>query len=68
MDAKKVVEIMGRELGAIGQFYRNDWSDFDGRSLRSQLNELASWGKHAINGETQEEFTRFTERLAEQDS
>lgn len=66
MDAVKVVEIMGRELVAIGQYYRNDWSDFDGRTLRSQLDDLVSWGNKATKGETQEEYTAFTEMLAEQ--
>ena len=68
MDAAKVVEIMGRELAAIGQYYRNDWSDFDGRTLRSQLADLASWGDKATKGETQEEYADFTEMLAEQAS
>ncbi len=69
MNAEQVVEIMCRELGAIGQYYRNDWSDFDGRSLRSQLAGLASWGTQAVKApiETQEEFTGFTEMLAEQE-
>ena len=26
----------------IGQAYRGDWSDFDGRTLRDQMNELAN--------------------------
>jgi hypothetical protein len=68
MDAAKVVEIMGRELAAIGQYYRNDWSGFDGRTLRSQLADLASWGDKATKGETQEEYTDFTEMLVEQAS
>ena len=67
MNAEKVVEIMGRELAAIGQYYRNDWSDFDGRTLRSQLADLASWGAKAAKGETQEEYANFTKMLAEQD-
>ena len=66
MKAEKVIEIMGRELRAIGKYYRNDWSDFDGRSLRSQLENLASWGEKATKGDTQEEFTGFTEMLTEQ--
>lgn len=28
-------------LGLLGSAYRGDWSDFDGRSLRAQLDELA---------------------------
>lgn len=66
MNAEKVVEIMGRELGAIGQYYRNDWSGFDGRTLRSELDRLARWGAGAVNGDGPEDFTEFTEQLAEQ--
>lgn len=66
MNEKNVIEIMGRELAAIGQYYRNDWSDFDGRTLRSQLAGLAAWGKQAANGEIVDEFTSFTEMLTEQ--
>lgn len=68
MNAEKVVEIMGRELGAIGQYYRNDWSDFDGRTLRSELNELAQWGAGAVKGEGALDFTDFTDMLADQAS
>jgi uncharacterized protein with von Willebrand factor type A (vWA) domain len=27
-------------LSALGQAWRGDWSEFDGRTLRSQLNEI----------------------------
>ena len=30
-------------LEDLGEHYRNDWSSFDGRSLRMELDELASW-------------------------
>lgn len=67
MNAEKIVEIMGRELDAIGQYYRNDWSGFDGRTLQGELNRLATWGIGAVKGEGVEDFTEFTEQLAEQD-
>lgn len=36
-DCQKV----GQALRMLGAAYRSDWMDFDGRTLRSQLDELA---------------------------
>ena len=63
---EKVAKVICRELYAIGQYYRNDWSEFDGRSLQVQLEDLALWIDKATNGETQEEYMGFTKLLAEQ--
>lgn len=36
------IEAVQQTLGALGSAWRNDWSDFDGRTLRSQLNEISA--------------------------
>lgn len=36
-------DAVGRALRALGAAYRGDWSDFDGRSLRHQLEEVADF-------------------------
>jgi len=61
MQTATIVEVMGRELRALGQRYRNDWSDFDGRTLRSELDSLVMWSTQAMSGQTEEEFTQFSE-------
>lgn len=38
-DCQKV----GQALQLLGTAYRMDWSDFDGRTLRDQLNDLAGY-------------------------
>ena len=68
MTKDDVLNVMDRELTAIGQYYRNDWSGFDGRTLRMQLNRLSEWSKRASNRETEDDFTDFSEMLTEQDS
>ena len=60
MDKNKIIV---RELTALGQYWRNDWSDFDGRSLRSDLEDLTNW----FENETDVEFTEFTEMLKRQE-
>lgn len=35
-------------LNALGSAWREDWSDFDGRTLRDQLDEIT----HVLNGES----------------
>ena len=35
-------------LNALGSAWRNDWSDFDGRTLRDQLDDIAL----VLNGES----------------
>lgn len=34
----------------LGEAWRGDWSDFDGRTLRSQLDQLARLGREALAG------------------
>ena len=34
---------IGQALKMLGAAYRSDWSDFDGRTLRMQLDELAEY-------------------------
>ena len=58
---------MGRELNALGQSYRNDWSDFDGRTLRSQLGGLVTWSFEALKNGAQPDFTYFSDSLKEQE-
>ena len=65
MIAEDIIQSMRRELNALGQYYRNDWSDFDGRTLRSQLNQLTNWSIKAIDDKV-EDFTEFTELLEDQ--
>jgi hypothetical protein len=55
------IEIVKRELNALGQYWRNDWSDFDGRTLRDQLDTIASF---LDNKET--DLTEFSDLLKEQ--
>ena len=40
-----ILKIVLREMKAIGEGWRMDWSDFDGRTLRDQLNNLAEWAE-----------------------
>ncbi len=57
------VKILQRELESLGQYYRNDWSDFDGRTLRSQIEDIFVW----FNSEDSSEFRTYTEMLGRQD-
>lgn len=40
-----------RAIEAVRQAWRGDWSDFDGRTLRSQLNQLCGLMESALSGE-----------------
>ena len=44
-------------LGALGDAWRGDWSDFDGRTLRSQLDDIES----VLNGS--KTFEQFIESI-----
>lgn len=48
MQPSKVLAIVLREMNAYGQAWRLDWSDFDGRQLRSQLEGISAWATCAI--------------------
>lgn len=63
MDADRVLAVVCREMCAIGAGWRKDWSDFDGRTLRGQLDDLSKWaeGALAIPGDT--DFTEGTQFL-----
>ena len=52
MKPEKVLEILRREMVAIGWAWRGNWGDFDGRTLRNQLNSLDDWAKKALLSET----------------
>ncbi|HEY8414358.1 MAG TPA: hypothetical protein VIK99_01165 [Thermaerobacter sp.] len=61
---RKVLGIVLREMRAYGSGWRADWSDFDGRTLRDQLDRLAVWALAALAGETDDEYrdgTKFCE-------
>lgn len=55
-------EILERELRALGQYYRNDWSDFDGRTLRDQIEKLLQWFKFE-----EVDFTDYSDKLKKQE-
>lgn len=38
-------------LDDLGEKYRNNWSNFDGRVLRSELNDITNLSARAIAGE-----------------
>ena len=46
MRDKEVLEVVLREMTAIGHGWRASWADFDGRTLRDQLNDIAKWAKN----------------------
>ncbi len=59
---EKRIEIAIRELTSLGQGWRNDWSGFDGRTLRRQLEEIVG----VLNGSL-EDTDVGTEQLARSD-
>jgi len=59
---KEKQDILLRELSCLGQYYRNDWSDFDGRTLRYELNQLIKF----IESDDKE-FNEFSQQLKEQE-
>ncbi len=46
-----VPEVSLEVMRMLGQVYRDDWSEFDGRALRDQLNELEGMIRREIAGE-----------------
>ena len=65
MTPEKVLEIVRREMTAIGTGWRMDWSDFDGRTLRSQLDSLDSFAEKALESEIEIDYTEGKSFLAE---
>ena len=61
MEAEKVLQIVCREMTQIGYGWRGDWSDFDGRRLRDQLDDLDSWAEKALTSEIDLDYTEGTE-------
>lgn len=58
------IKITIREMKALGQTWRNDWSDFDGRTLRYQLELLANFlGSTDPESEDAEDFTAYSTEL-----
>lgn len=57
-------QILIRELTSLGSYWRNDWSDFDGRTLRNQLGHITRWYADDNN---ESDFTDFTELLASEE-
>lgn len=45
MTDKEILDIVLREMTFYGQAYRMSWAEFDGRTLRSQLNSIEAWAK-----------------------
>lgn len=58
---KEKQDIVVRELTALGDYWRWDWSGFDGRTLQAQLDRLAGF----IEGDA-EDFTAFSDMRREQ--
>jgi len=63
MEAGKVLEIVRREIEAIGQGWRNDWSFFDGRTLRAQLESISNFADKALKSNIDIDYTEGTEFL-----
>jgi hypothetical protein len=63
MKMSELLEMIKRELTALGRGWRMDYSDFDGRTLRNQLNYIIK----AIdeNNISFNEFTDFLRRRSE---
>ncbi len=66
MEKEQILMVVKREMCSLGEYYRNDWSDFDGRTLRNQLDILGGWATDAENGKTNEEFTAYSEMFEQQ--
>ena len=63
MEASKVLAIVQREINAIGQGWRQDWSDFDGRTLRSQLGSISMFADNALKSDVDIDCIEGTEFL-----
>lgn len=63
MTPEQIVKIMAREARAVGAGWRHDWSEFDGRTLRDQMNALADWAERALADGGVPEFTEGSDFL-----
>lgn len=43
LDRDEILQAVSLQLTAIGEAWRSDWLDFDGRQLRDQLREVIAW-------------------------
>jgi len=59
VDDTTKLETVLREMQAYGLGWRMFWGDFDGRTLRDQLNSLADWAR----GDGEKDYTEGTEFL-----
>lgn len=58
---EEILAVVLREMVAVGTGWRMDWSDFDGRTLRDQLDMIAEWAEKARKGQVREEHTEESE-------
>ena len=63
LTAEQILKVVLREMTAIADGWRFDWSDFDGRTLQHQLERLETWAE----SNTTEEYKRGTEFREEQE-
>ena len=61
MKPEVVLSVVLREMTAVGHGWRHDWSDFDGRTLRDQLNRIRKWAEHAVTSEGESDFLEGSE-------
>lgn len=61
MNADEVLAITMREIRMIGEGWRVSWAHFDGRTLRSQLDDIARWARAALDSESRLDCTEGTE-------
>ena len=66
MDDQQILHVVLREMQAIGSGWRNNWSEFDGRWLRDQLDAIAVWAWKAREDPSTPEYTAGTEFYKEQ--
>ena len=67
MSESEILDTVLREMVAIGHGWRCDWSHFDGRELKGQLNQLAKWAETARDDSSITEYmegTKFSEEQA----
>ncbi len=56
MTDTEILVIVLREICAYGRAWRYDWSEFDGRTLRAQLDELATWAESRMKDHVLSDF------------
>ena len=61
MTDREILEVVLREMTAYGRGWRKNWSGFDGRTLKHQLNSIAEWAQEAIRTREESNFTGGTE-------